>query len=148
MSAADNVATMQAFNDAFNARDLNAAIALTTPDVELVDMASGARFAGPDGVRQFFMAWTTAFPDGRVETTATTANEQSAVIEFVGRGTQTGTFHTPSGDIPPSGRAIETRFISMNEFQQGKISRSRLYFDALGMMMQLGVIPAPARVQS
>lgn len=148
MSAADNAAAVQAFNDAFNVRDLNAAIALTTPDVELVDMASGMRFTGPDGVRHFLGGWTTAFPDSKTETTSITASDQSAVIEFVGRGTQTGPLQGPAGDIPPTGRPVEIHFVSVNEFQQGKVARARLYFDALGLMVQLGVIPAPAHAQA
>ena len=148
MSAADNAAAVQAVNDAFNARDVNAAIALSTPDVETINMATGERFIGSDGLRQFFAGWMTAFPDGKVETVSITAGEQSAVIEFTGHGTQTGPLHSPSGDIPPTGRSTEIHFVSVDEFQQGKISRTRLYFDALGLMVQLGVIPAPARAQA
>src|SRR5579859_4397482 len=87
-----------------------------------------------------------AFPDGKTETTSLTASEQSAVIEFTGRGTQTGPLRGPAGDIPPTGRTAEIRFIPANDFQQGKIAHSRLYFVSLGLMVHLGVIPAPARV--
>lgn len=148
MGAQDNAAAVRAFNDAFNARDLDAAAALCTPSVQLTNVANGATFSGPDGVRQFFQRWTTAFPDGKVTNTAIVADDQRAVLEFTGRGTQTGPLEGPGQTIPPTGKPVEIRFISISEMQMGKIASVRLYFDAMGMLVQLGVIPAPAHVQA
>ena len=64
-------------------------------------------------------------------------------MEFTGRGTHTGPLQTPTGELPPTGRRIEVAFAQVLQFEQGKISYARLYFDALGMLQQLGVIPAP-----
>jgi len=41
MSARENAATARAFNEAYNARDCDAAIALTAPEVEWVSVATG-----------------------------------------------------------------------------------------------------------
>lgn len=49
MAAQDNAATARALNDAFNARDWRAAVALTTPSVELVNMARDSVITGPKG---------------------------------------------------------------------------------------------------
>jgi steroid delta-isomerase-like uncharacterized protein len=148
MGAQDNAAAIQAFNDAFNARNVDALVALCTPDVQLINVANGATFSGSDGVRQFFSGWTTAFPDGKVQNTAVVADDQRAVIEFTGRGTQTGPLVGPEMTVPATGKTAEIRFLSINEMRDGKIARSRLYFDAMGMLVQLGVVPAPARAQA
>lgn len=148
MGAQDNAAAVQAFNDAFNARDVDAAVALCTPSVQLTNVANGATFSGPDGVRQFFSAWTTAFPDGKVTNTAIVADDQRGVVEFTGRGTQTGPLEGPGMTIPATGKPVEIRFIAICEAQAGKISGLRLYFDSMGMLIQLGVVPAPAQARA
>jgi steroid delta-isomerase-like uncharacterized protein len=125
VGAQDNAAAIQDFNDAFNARNTDAAIALCTPDAEVLTVGIGQTFRGPDGIRQFFLGWTTAFPNGKVQTTSIVADESHAVIEFVGRGTQTGPLVGPDGTVPPTGKSAETRFISVSEFRDGKIARSR-----------------------
>ena len=148
MGAQDNAAAVQAFNDAFNARQADAAAALCTPDVQLTNIANGASFSGPDGVRQFFQVWTTAFPDGKVQNTAVVADDQRAVVEFTGRGTQTGPLEGPGMTVPATGKPVEIRFIAICEMQAGKIANLRLYFDAMGMLIQLGVAPAPAQARA
>lgn len=141
MSAQENAATARAFSEAYNARDWDAAIALTTPDANLVNVATGETFHGPDGVRRFLDGWATAFPDSTVDTTWVVADEQGAAMEFRGRGTQSGPLRGPAGEIPPTGKAIEVLFAEALEFQQGKIAQARLYFDLAGMLGQLGLMP-------
>lgn len=148
MGAQDNAAVVQAFNDAFNARNVDAAVALCTPNAQLANVANGATFSGPDGVRQFFQSWTTAFPDGKVQNTAVVADDQRAVVEFTGRGTQTGPLVGPEMTVPATGKTAEIHFLAIAEMQQGKIAGMRLYFDAMGLLVQLGVVPAPAQVQA
>ncbi|HKV85533.1 MAG TPA: ester cyclase [Ktedonobacterales bacterium] len=148
MGAQDNATAIQAFNDAFNARNVEAGVALCTPDVTLANVANGATFNGPDGVRQFFQGWTTAFPDGKVQNTAIVADDQRAVVEFIGRGTQTGPLVGPEMTVPATGKTAEIHFVGIAEMRQGKIAGMRLYFDAMGMLIQLGVVPAPAQVQA
>ena len=145
MPTHDNAATARAFIDAYNAHDWDAAVGMSTPDVEIVDVASGQRFQGPEGIRLFLQIWATAFPDSRVEATMVVADEQGAVIEFVGRGTQTGPLQGPRGDIPPTGRSVAVSFAQTFEMREGKIARGRLYFDAMTLLVQLGVIPDPAQ---
>ncbi|HET8629520.1 MAG TPA: ester cyclase [Thermomicrobiales bacterium] len=142
MSAEENAALARAINDAYNARDFDRAAELTAPDAEWVNVATGQTFRGPEGARQFLAGWAGAFPDSTVETTYALGGERGATLEFVGRGTQTGPLPSPAGDIPPTGRRVEVPFCQVLEIEGGKVRRARLYFDALGMMQQLGVIPA------
>jgi steroid delta-isomerase-like uncharacterized protein len=148
VGAQDNAALAQALNDAFNTRSFDAAVALCTPDAEVTNVATGQTFRGPDGVREFMSGFATAFPDGTVQTITIVADESHAVIEFVGRGTQTGPLVGPGGTVPPTGKSAETRFLEVFEMRDGKIARSRLYYDLMGMLAQLGLVPAPAPVQA
>lgn len=140
MSAEENAALARAINDAFNARDFDRAAELTAPDAEWVNVATGQTFHGPEGARQFLAGWAGAFPDSVVETTYALGGERGATLEFVGRGTQTGPLPSPAGDIPPTGRRVEVPFCQVLEIEGGKVRRARLYFDAFGMMQQLGVM--------
>ena len=51
MSADDNKATAQTLNEAFNTNDAAVAIALCTPEVEIINVATGAVYRGPEGIR-------------------------------------------------------------------------------------------------
>ena len=143
MAASDNAATARALNEAFNARDWRAAVALTTPDVELVNVATGQTSRGPQGVEEFLGGWAAAFPDSTVETTIVIADERGAAMEFVGRGTHSGPLQGPAGPIPATGRTVAVLFCQVLEMQQGKVVRGRLYFDLGGMLQQLGLTPSP-----
>jgi len=58
-----------------------------------------------------------------------------------------GTWH-PSGathGIPPTGKQGTVTGISIDRFEGGKIVETWTELDALGMMQQLGAIPAPGQ---
>jgi steroid delta-isomerase-like uncharacterized protein len=138
--------------DAFNARQadphwLNYADEDMAEDGEVVDIPSGMIFHGPDGLKQFLLGLSTAFPDCRVEVTNVFATPDQAVVEFIGRGTHNGVLHSPAGEIPPTGRSFELRFCDVYQLRNGKISRHASYYDALGFMQQLGLIPIPAQAR-
>jgi steroid delta-isomerase-like uncharacterized protein len=148
MGAQENAATARRLNDAFNARDVAAAVALCLPDVEIVNVVTGEMFRGPEGVRQSLQGWYSAFPDSKITTKFVIADDSGAVIEFSGRGTQTGSLPTPLGTIPPTGRTVDLPFVTVAEMRQGKLARSRLYFDLVSMVQQLGLVREPAGTQA
>jgi ketosteroid isomerase-like protein len=49
MATSDNAAIARAFNDAYNARDWDAAAALVAADAEVINVPTGQSFQGPDG---------------------------------------------------------------------------------------------------
>lgn len=140
MSAKDNAATARLVYDLWNNRDFDGVIALSDPDIEVINIATGHTFRGPDGLREFVQGWASTFPDARVEVTNVIADDQSAVVEFTARGAHTGPLVTPTGEIPATGRSVEIRFCDVFEVRNGKFSRQRTYFDLATMMRQLGLI--------
>jgi ketosteroid isomerase-like protein len=50
---------------------------------------------------------------------------------------------SPGGEVPPTGRSLETRFCEVLDIRDGKITDARSYFDLAGIMIQLGLMPAP-----
>lgn len=96
MTVRDDVAAVvqigyDAYNDhSFDAHWLQRAAAVVAEECEVVDVPSGAILHGPEGLKQFLLGFSTAFPDSRVEVSNLVTTEDGAVVEFVGRGTHTG----------------------------------------------------------
>ena len=109
----------------------------------IVDMPSGTTLRGRDGARERALQWHKAFPDGKIEITNLFCTEDQAVVEYTGRGTQTGPLSYPrQGEVPPTGKKVELRFCDVLRVENGKVSRQASYYDALSMMYQLGFSPA------
>ncbi|MCC6453329.1 MAG: ester cyclase [Caldilineaceae bacterium] len=139
------VAFIQRGYDAYNVHQsdphwLDYATEDVAEDGEVVDIPSGMVLRGPDGLRQSLLGFSTAFPDSSVEVTGIFATEEHAVVEFIVRGTHTGVLHTPAGDIPPTGRKFELHLCDAYQLRNRKIIRHATYYDALGLMQQLGVM--------
>jgi steroid delta-isomerase-like uncharacterized protein len=94
---------------------------------------------GPAGVKRYAAEVRGAFPDVRV-----TIEEQVAEGDGVAtRYTLGGTHEGELMGIPPTGNRVEITGVAFERLADGKIVESRDNYDALGMMQQLGVIPAP-----
>ena len=50
--------------------------------------------------------------------------------------------------IPPTGNRVEAAGIVFNRISGGKIAESWANYDALGMMQQIGAVPAPGEQPS
>lgn len=122
---------------------LEKSLAVLTDDCEVVNVPLGATFRGPSGYAQFIQAWVTAFPDSTVEITNSFSTDDQGVVEFVGRGTHTGTLLAPAGAMAATGRRAELRFCNVQRFAAGKVSSFHQYFDLMGLLQQLRV-SAPA----
>ena len=53
-----------------------------------------------------------------------------------------GTFDGPMGDIPPTGKSATVQMTAMVHIRDGRIVEEWELFDQLGMLQQIGVIPA------
>ena len=121
---------------------LDKSLTLFAEDCEVVDIPSGVTSRGPEGYKQVILFFEEGFPDSGIEITNLFASEDQAVVEFIGRGTNTGPLHMPTGDVPPTGRAVELRFCDVYRVSNGKIVSYRSYYDALGFLQQLGLVPS------
>lgn len=139
MSTERNVATVRAVYDGFNKADVPSLMSLVTDDFELVDMALGMSWHGPQGWGEWLGIWATSMPDAAVHLQTLTADGDRVATEHVGGGTHTGPLNTPAGVIPPTGRTIELRFAELFELRDGKIKTMRAYWDTGSLMRQLGL---------
>ncbi|MGZ3319271.1 MAG: ester cyclase, partial [Isosphaeraceae bacterium] len=83
----------------------------------------------------------TAFPDAVGTVTSVIASGNRAALEVTWKGTQTGPLATAGGTIPASGNFQETPAVCVFAFEGGKIKESRMYFDSLTLLRQIGAQP-------
>ena len=131
------------FVEAFNAHD-EARISELNAENAVLEAPGDVRLEGREAVAQYAMAWLGAFPDARV----TVHNELEAgdwvVHEFTFEGTHTDTLSTPAGDIPATNRRLRGRGVQILRIEAGTVADTRLYFDQVQVLTQLGLMPEPS----
>jgi predicted ester cyclase len=140
---ADARAVATEFMDAFNAHD-EGRIRELTAENNVLEAPGEVHLEGREPATQYALAWLNAFPDARV----TIRNEIDAgdwvVQEFTFEGTHEGTLWSPAGDIPATNRRLNGRGVQVLRIEGGAIADTRLYFDQVQVMTQLGLMPEPA----
>lgn len=147
MTAQETIDLVRKDFDLYNNRNsdpdwLKKTLTAITEGCEVVDIPSGMVLRGPEGYQQFLLGWDTAFPDSRADVTNLYATEEQAVVEFRGHGTHTGPLRGPAGEVAPTGKKFELRFCQLFRISNGKITSIVTYYDAMGFMQQLGLMPA------
>ena len=94
-----------------------------------------------EGVKQLFHMYRAAFPDLRMETEDVLVDGDKAVARVRATGTHQGEFM----GMPATGKSVDVQVIDIMRFgDDGLVHEHWGLFDALGMMQQLGAIPAAA----
>ncbi len=96
---------------------------------------------GPNGVADLVRTWHVAFPDGRMTMDDIITEGEYSVIRMTFRGTHRGDFY----GIPASGKPVVVTSIGIDRVVDGKITEGWGELDMLGMMQQIGAIPAPGQ---
>jgi steroid delta-isomerase-like uncharacterized protein len=94
---------------------------------------------GREGLRNWLAAWFQAFPDVRWTVEEQIADQGTVWSRSVWRGTHQGEFF----GVPATGLEVSVAAWTIDRFENGKISESRLIMDALGLLRQLGAVPGP-----
>ena len=94
-----------------------------------------------EGVKQMFHMYRAAFPDLRMEAEDVLVDGDKVVVRARATGTHQGEFM----GMPATGKSVDIQLIDIIRFGEDGLARERWgLFDALGLMQQLGAIPAPA----
>lgn len=91
-----------------------------------------------NGVKQLFRMFRAAFPDLHFRVEDMIASGDKVVARATMQGTQQGEFM----GIQPTGKKVEVELIDIFRFANGKIVEHWGVADNLGMMQQLGAMPA------
>jgi steroid delta-isomerase-like uncharacterized protein len=133
----NNAVVRRLFDEAINKGNLNVADETLTTDYVYRSPGS-PELHGPDGFKQLIMMYRTACPDVHLDIDETIADGDTVVTRWTGRGTQLGEFM----GIPPTGKQVTVTGVIITHFKGGKAAEEWELMDMLGLLQQLGAIPA------
>ena len=96
---------------------------------------------GIDGARMLLTLFSSAFPGSRVEFIQMIGEGDKVAAHFSFSGTHKGAFL----NVPPTGKSFSVTGTGIFRVKDGKLVENRVVFDALALMQQLGVAPAPGQ---
>lgn len=135
------------FVDAFNAHD-EARIRELNGENVVFEAPGEIRLEGRDAATEYAMAWLRAFPDARLTVTNELADGDWVAQEFTFEGTHEDRLSSPSGDIPATHKRLDGRGVQIFKVEGEVVTETRLYFDQVDVMTQLGLMPEPASATS
>jgi steroid delta-isomerase-like uncharacterized protein len=94
---------------------------------------------GLEGLKEVLRTMRTAFPDIHYSTEEQIAQGDKVLTRFEWTGTHRAEFL----GVPATGRAVKVWGMVLDRLVDGRIKETRIIMDLLGLMIQLGVIPAP-----
>ncbi len=138
MSTAANKSLIQRFNDeVWNRGNLTAIEELFAPDWVWHSAPPGVP-AKREGLRGMIASFGAAFSGVRASVDEQIAEGDTVAWRWTFQGDHTGPFM----GIPPTGRRIVLTGVSIDRIAGGKFVERRDSADMLGLMQQLGAVPA------
>ena len=111
---------------------------IVAPSYVRHDPGDPAPAYGPDGVKRLVSMLRTAMPDIQIHVEDVIAEGDLVVSRYHTTSTDTGGYM----GRPPTGKTIRTTAIQIFRIMDGKIVESWANRDDLGVLQQLGMIPA------
>jgi len=124
--------------EGWNKGNLSLVDQVYTADVVQHDPGSPAPVTSSAALKQYVSVFLTAIPDLHFTIDDLIAEGDKVMWRFTSRGTQTGPLMT----IPPTGKASNVTGMVLFRLADGKIAEVWVNYDNLGLLQQLGVIPA------
>ena len=127
------------YNDAWNAHDLDAIMAMHAPDMVFENHTAGERAEGPE-VREHIARIFDAWPDIAFATRRLYVRDDLVVQEWTASATHTREMRR--GDIvaPPSGKRVEWEGLDVIPFEDGLVKRKDVYSDSVAILRQVGLL--------
>ncbi len=139
MTAEENAAAIREGIEAmFNRGDLALADIRFAEDIVLHSPAQEAPMRGRETLKGFIRALRAAFPDLQVTVEETIAQGDRVVTRCTTRGTHRGDYF----GTPPTHRRVAIGEVQIYRVADGRIVEMWLVFNVLGVLQQMGMIPA------
>jgi steroid delta-isomerase-like uncharacterized protein len=123
--------------EAWNNHDADRLAALYATDFEEDDVAQARTQHGPDAVRRLMRLYLRAFPDLRIIPDGVIIQGDQISFAWTLCGTHRGTLM----NIPPTGRGVRIRGVSLITMADGRIRRATRIWDMAGMLRTFGLLP-------
>lgn len=127
------------YNDAWNAQNLDAILAMHAPDMVFANHTAGEAAQG-EAVRDHIAGIFAAWPDMRFETRRLYVREGVVTQEWTATATHTQTLRRGDLEAPPSGRQVSWDGIDVIPFEDGLVKRKDVYSDSVSILRQVGLL--------
>jgi steroid delta-isomerase-like uncharacterized protein len=128
----------------WNTHDVEGILGFYDEEIVWKNIGLEETYDGKPAVREFLNRLMSALPDLVFTVEHKIARGDNVAEKWTIRGTHLGTFL----GIPPTGRPIEIRALSMVTLRDGKFLRDEFYWDTRAVMNQMGLMPSLAATQS
>jgi steroid delta-isomerase-like uncharacterized protein len=143
MSDADRIdsltATIGRYNDAWNAQELDAIVAMHAPDMVFANHTAGESATGEE-VRAHIASIFATWPDLRFETRRLYVREGLVVQEWRASATHSNVMRRGDLEAPPTGKTISWKGIDSIPFENGLVKRKDVYSDSVSILRQAGLL--------
>lgn len=143
---ADPAVLWRGFIEAYNGKDLDAMDSLYADDAVL-EFPGRGEIRGRTAINKFMReVQFTACPDATTTLVSQAVRGQTVISEWTDIGVNTGPLMMPNGSsLPPTGKGRAVKGVDVLEADGDLIRAHRFYFDAMSVLVQLGLVPPPAR---
>jgi len=135
----ENKAVARAVAEMISDHDLSRLDEVYAPEVVNHDPVTG-EIQGRDEMRDYLAGYLEAFSDLRMTVVDQVAEGDKVVSRWRAEGTHDGELL----GIPPSGNRISVEGVTTDRFEGGQIIEAWDLADFLGLMQQVGAVPAEA----
>ena len=136
-----NKLTMNRFVEFINTASKQLARELISPDAIFYVPGQPEPMRGPDGYLAVIGMMRGSFPDIQWSLEDIVAEDDKVAARFIMRGTHQGTFF----GVPPTGKPIKVQALNFYRFSNGQIVEEYGQPDMLGLIQQIGAVPAAER---
>ena len=131
--------TIDAYNDAWNAHDVERIGSMHAPNMVFENHTAGERAEGEQAlthIARIFESW----PDITFETRRLYVREDLVVQEWTASATHVKSLHRGEIVAEPSGKRIEWEGMDIIPFEDGKVARKDVYSDSVSILRQVGLL--------
>jgi steroid delta-isomerase-like uncharacterized protein len=132
-------AAITRYNEAWNAHDLDAIMALHAPDMVFENHTAGEAAEG-DAVREHIGSIFETWPDINFETRRLYVRDGLVVQEWTATATHANTMRRGELEAEPSGERVQWRGVDVIPFEDGLVKRKDVYSDSVSILRQVGLL--------
>jgi steroid delta-isomerase-like uncharacterized protein len=139
MSETDLKATIDRYNEAWNAHDLDAIMAMHAPDMVFENHTAGESAVGEEArghIGSIFETW----PDIGFATRRLYVRDDLVVQEWTATATHANVMRRGDLVAEPTGKAVTWDGLDVIPFQEGLIKRKDVYSDSVSILRQVGLL--------
>jgi steroid delta-isomerase-like uncharacterized protein len=130
--------TIADYNGAWNAHDLDAIMAMHSPDMVFENHTAGESAQG-DAVRDHIGSIFETWPDIHFEARRTYVHDGLVVQEWTATATHANTMRRGELEAEPTGKRVEWRGVDVIPFEDGLVKRKDVYSDSVSILRQVGL---------